>query len=139
MEEVYADTNIFVRLLSGDDQPKYQACLQLFQRVKKGEVRLVTSAMIVAEVVYVLASKRQYGLGRDHIHRLLYPLLCLKELKVPNRKAILRALDYFVQYANLDFEDCFIVADTKQQNIARLYSYDQDFDGIDSVERVEPT
>lgn len=138
MEEVYADTNIFIRLLSGDNEAKYRACLRLFERVKNGEVRLLTSEMIVAEVVYVLASKRQYGLERGQIHRLLYPLLCLEGVVLPKRKVLLRALDHFVRYPKLDFEDCFIAADMKPHDITRLYSYDHGFDELDGVERVEP-
>ena len=138
MADIYLDANIFLRLLSGDDEPKFKACLKLFQQAKRGQVRLVTSPTIVAEVVYVLISKKHYSLDRHRIHTLLYPLLCLEALKLPDRKTVLRALDYFVQYPKLDFEDCFIVADTKQQRIARLYSYDRDFDGVTSIERVEP-
>ncbi len=57
----WLDTNIVLRFLTNDDPAKARACLELFQRVQRGDEELATSETIVAEVTYVLTS--QYGLS----------------------------------------------------------------------------
>ncbi len=39
----FLDTNIILRYLTRDDEQKAQACFALFQRVKQGQVTLLTS------------------------------------------------------------------------------------------------
>ncbi len=133
----FVDTNVFIRYLTGDDPEKAKACLHLFQRAKRNKVAITTSAVVVAELVYVLSSKQVYALGRKDIHARLYPLLSLPGLKLSHRKTYLRALDLYASYP-IDFEDAVIVAEMEQQKTQDLYSYDQGFDRIDCISRVEP-
>jgi len=67
----------------------------------------------------------------------MYPLLSVKELRLPQRKAILHALDLYVTY-NIDFEDAIVVAQMEQQGINELYSYDRGFEQVLGVVRHEP-
>ena len=92
---------------------------------------------MIAEVVYVLSSKRTYNLPRDQIRARLYPLISLQGLRLPQRRTVLRALDLYVAY-EIDFEDALIVAHMERQTIRDLYSYDRDFDQVPGVNRQEP-
>lgn len=133
----FVDTNIFIRYLVNDDPIKAQACLALFQRAGRDEVALTTSESVIAEVVFVLSSKRVYNVPREQIRAILYPVLTLRGLKIPHRKTCLRALDIFAA-SNLDYEDALTVAHMERQKIAELLSYDRGFDKIQIISRNEP-
>ena len=133
----FVDTNIFLRYLVPEDPGKTKACLVLFQQVQHNELQITTSEAVLAEVVFVLASKKLYHLPRREIKKRLYPLLVLPGLKLPHRKWYLRALDLYSQ-SNLDFEDCLTVAQMERQGLTELYSYDRGFDQVPTITRLEP-
>ena len=133
----FIDANIFIRFIARDDPQKTQACAALFQKANNNEITLTTTEAVIAEVVYVLSSKRLYNLPRDQIRALLYPLLIMRGLNLPSRKTYLRALDIFAT-SNLDYEDSIIVAQMERRKIDDLLSYDQGFDRHKSIKRTEP-
>jgi len=133
----FVDTNIILRYLTKDGPDKAQACFDLFKRAEANQVTLTATETVIAEVVYVLSSKRTYNLPRDQIRARLYPLISLQGLRLPQRRTVLRALDLYVAYP-IDFEDALIVAHMERQAIRDLYSYDRDFDQVPGVKRQEP-
>lgn len=133
----FIDTNIFIRYLTKDDPDKAQACFELFQRAQANQVNLTTTEAVITEVVYVLSSKRTYGLARTDIRARLYPLLSVPGLRLPHRQTYLRALDLYAA-SSLDFEDALIVAQMQRQAIKELYSYDRGFDQLEGITRREP-
>jgi predicted nucleic acid-binding protein len=133
----FVDTNIFLRYLTKDDPDKAQACFKLFKQAEANQITLVATETVIAEVVYVLSSKRTYNLPRDQIRARLYPLLTLQGLRLPQRRMVLRAIDLYVAY-EIDFEDALIVAHMERQAVRELYSYDRDFDEVPGVKRQEP-
>ncbi len=137
MTTQFIDANVFIRHLTRDDPRKAQACLELFQRAREREVTLTTSESVIAEVVYVLSSRKLYNLPREEIRKLLYPLLSLPGLKLTNRKMYLHALDLYATHP-LDFEDALTVAQMKRQKLSQIYSYDRHFDQVAGITRMEP-
>ena len=135
----FVDTNIFIRYLTQDEPQKAEACLRLFERAKRSEVELTTSESVVAEIVFILSSKRLYNLSRQDIRIRLYPVLSLAGMKLPFRQQVLRALDLYV-LNNIDFEDALSIAIMERQAIAEIYSYDEDFDRIrgSTIQRIQP-
>lgn len=93
---------------------------------------------MIAEIVYVLASPRQYNLPPADIAARLKPVLRLPGVKMPFKRTILRALELYAAHSRLDFEDALGVAHMQRLSITELVSYDRDFDGIPGVTRVEP-
>lgn len=134
----FLDTNIILRYLTRDDEKKAAACFALFQRLKRGEEEVATAEAIVTEVVYVLSSPAHYRLSHEEIRARLAPIIGLRGLKLPNKRLYLHALDLYVSYPSLDFEDALTVAHMARANIEELYSYDGDFDRVSTVRRVEP-
>jgi predicted nucleic acid-binding protein len=134
----YLDTNIMLRYLTRDDERKARACFALFQRVKQGEETLITSETIIAEVIFVLSSPSHYALSHEEISRRLLPMLTLRGLKFPKKKACLRAVELYAQYPALDFEDVLSVAHMEQGKLQEIYSYDTDFDRFSQIVRKEP-
>ena len=133
----FVDTNIFLRYLTRDDPDKAEACFQLLEKARKNEISLTTSESVIAEIVFILASPRLYNLSRADVRARLYPLLTLEGLRLADRRKFMRALDLYTNYT-IDFEDALTVAEMEQSEIKTLYSYDMDFDKIESVKRIEP-
>ncbi len=135
----FVDANIFIRYLTRDDPEKAAACRRLFEQAKLGQVRLTTSEAVIAEVVFVLSSKRLYNLSRQEIRARLYPLVSLSGLKMVSSRSCLRALDLYGSN-NIDFEDALTIAEMERRKIAELYSYDRDFDQVPghTFKRLEP-
>lgn len=136
---VFVDTNIFIRYLTKDDFQKAEACLRLFEQAKHNEAELLTSETVIAEVVYILSSRRLYKLSRQDIRMRLYPILTISGLKLADKRQILRALDLY-SVNNVDFEDALSIAIMERQSITDIYSYDEDFDRIEgsTIKRIEP-
>ncbi len=133
----FVDTNVFIRLLTRDDPVKTQRGLALFQRAERGEIQLVTSETVIAEIVYVLSSPTVYRLPRADIARLLRPVLELKGLRIEHKRSVLAALDGYEQ-TNLDFEDCLSIEHVRRTRPTGIYSYDRGFDRVAAVRRLEP-
>lgn len=133
----FLDTNIFLRYLTKDDPVKAQRCYELFQRIKRKETQVTTSESVLAEVVYVLSSRALYNQPRENVRALLLPIISLPGLRVPHRRAFLRALDLYAN-TSLDFEDALSVAHMERMKLTTLLSYDADFDRVKSVQRREP-
>lgn len=93
---------------------------------------------VIAEVIYVLTSPRQYGLNHQDASARLRPILSLRGLHLPHKRSYLRALDIFATYAQLDFADAVLIAHLERTGEQELYSYDTDFDRIPAVTRREP-
>lgn len=135
----FLDANIFLRIITRDDPVKAPACLAFFQRLRSGMEEATTSESVIAEIVYVLISNRQpYRLSRTDIRARLMPLLSLRGLRLANRTVYLRALDLFELHGHLDFEDALTVAHMEASGDQELLSYDQGFDRVAQVRRLEP-
>ena len=78
----FLDTNVILRYLTRDDEEKAEACYEFLQRVQRGEQELFTCESIIAEVIYVLSSPRQYGLNHQEIRERLAPILRLRHLQL---------------------------------------------------------
>ena len=131
------DANVVVRYLTRDDPVKAERCRGLLESVERGETQLTTTESIIAEIVYVLSSKRLYGLAPERIRSLLTPILNLRGLKLGNRRSYHRALELFAA-EGIDFEDAMAVAEMERLGIACIVTYDRHFDRIDGVVRMEP-
>lgn len=133
----FADANIVVRLLTGDDPPKAARCLALFQRAQRGEIELVTSESVVAEVVYVLSSPVTYRTPRPQLANALRPVLANPGLRLEHKTSILRALDLY-ETTTLDFEACLSIEHMRRAQLDGIYNYDRGFDRVPDVRRLEP-
>ena len=135
----FLDTNVILRYLTRDNEAKAAACYELFQRVQRGEEKLFTCEAIITEVVYVLSSPRApYRLNQEEIRARLQPILTLRGLKLSQKRVFLHALDLYVYYPFLDFEDALAAAHLENQGLAEIISYDRDFDRIPGLQRIEP-
>jgi predicted nucleic acid-binding protein len=134
---VFVDTNVFVRLLTKDDLAKARDCYALFRRARRGDIELHTSEAIVAEVIFVLNSSTLYGQPRKQVARALNPILENRGVRLDHKQSVVAAVARWAQ-SNLDFEDCLAIGHATREDGGNLYSYDQDFDGVTNIQRMEP-
>ena len=135
--KAFVDTNIFIRLLTGDDHAKEQRCLDLFRQARGGTVTLVTTSTIVAEVTFVLTSRTTYQFARADVALGMQTLLALQGLRLDQKTEVIAALNLW-EASTLDFPDCLAAEITRQMSLDGIYSYDRGFDRIPGIRRLEP-
>ena len=97
---IFLDTNIFLRFLIHTPEKKFQelelVASDLFSAIERGEIEATTSEVVLDEVCYVLASRRQYNRTAADIVSFMAPLLRLKGIKFPDgdKRVYLRALRF---------------------------------------------
>ncbi|GAC1335629.1 MAG: type II toxin-antitoxin system VapC family toxin [Beijerinckiaceae bacterium] len=101
------DSNVLVRLVTGDDPAQTAAALSLVSRDPNEP--LVISALLLAEVAWVLRSA--YRFGRREIGTALTYLIRIDRLLVLERHAVVRAvLRFRDEDSRADFSDYLIQA-----------------------------
>ncbi|HEX6796496.1 MAG TPA: PIN domain-containing protein [Ktedonobacterales bacterium] len=133
----FVDTDVIIRLLTGDDPTKQAAAKALFEQVEQGTLTVAAPVTVIADAVYVLSSARLYHLPRTQVSALLSALVSLPHFRIRNRRAVLRALELYAP-TNLDFGDVFIAASMEQLGAHVLYSYDKGFDRLSGIQRQQP-
>ena len=131
----FLDTNLLIRYFTRDDEEKAQKVLKLLKRVERGEERVITSPLVLFEIVFTLQSF--YGVPREKIKELLSPIIELRGLKLSNKEIYQLALDIYTE-KNISFADAFNAAFALKKGIKEIYSYDEDFDKIEGIRRVVP-
>ena len=126
MSDAFVDTDVIIRLLTGDDPTKQQAAAALFERVERGDVQLRAPVTVIAGAVYVLASKRLYARDRAEIAEMLSVLVRLPGFRTDNQRTVLRALELYGGNP-VDFVDALLVAAMEQAEVTDVYTYDRDF------------
>ncbi|MFN8443007.1 MAG: PIN domain-containing protein [Caldilineaceae bacterium] len=134
----FVDTDVIIRLLTGDDPVKQAQAVALFEEVEQGKLTLAAPDTVIADAVFVLASPRLYRLPRAEVAALLTPLVQLSHFRLQNRNAVLAALSLYGSTNGLDFGDALIVAAMQEAGSQTLYSYDSHFDRIPGLIRQEP-
>ncbi len=138
----YLDTNIILRYLLKDDPDKAARAYALLQEVEQGNRTVATTEAVIAEVIYVLSSKRTYNLPRDLVVKRLMPIIMLKGLKIGckavDKRMYADALTLYKTSPTLDFADAIILARMKHEGVTTIISFDTDFDDFPNVTCVEP-
>jgi uncharacterized protein len=122
VETVFADTNLFLRYLTNDVPSQADVVESLLQRAEKGKINLVTTSMVIAEIVWTLES--YYELEKKEIQVMVLGILNTEGLEVIDSDLILQAV---VLYAdkNVDFIDAFNAAWMLKNDVDKIYTFDQ--------------
>jgi len=135
METAFVDTNIFLRYLTKDDPEKYERCRERFKRVVKGEITLSTSAMVIAELIWTLQS--YYKVPKAEVIEKATVIVGTKNLSIPDKNIVADALVLYAR-KNIDFIDAYNAVFMRYHGIRDIYSYDEDFELIEDIKRIEP-
>ncbi len=122
MKTAFVDTNVFIRYLTNDDREKADRVETLLSRAAKGEIRLVTTELVMAEVVWVLESS--YGLKNADIAPMIRAILATPGIEVVNGSLVGKALDHY-QSRNIDFVDGYVAALMESRRITDVFSFDR--------------
>lgn len=136
MKTLFVDANVFLRYLTDDDREKADRVAALLSRAAKGDVKLVTTEFVLAEVVWVLESS--YDLNNREIVPLIRGILATPGIEVVNGHLVGRALDIY-HTDNVDFVDGYIAAVMEARGIREIVSFDRKHMArIRTVTRREP-
>lgn len=136
MKTSFLDTNIFIRYLTNDDPVKADRVDKLLAKAAEGGMRLVTTEMVLAEVVWVLES--YYRLKRGAIGPMIKAILATPGLETINAPLVEKAIELYIE-RNIDFIDGYIAAVMERRNISEIFSYDKKhLARIKAVVRKEP-
>lgn len=136
MKKSFVDTNLFIRYLTNDDPVKADRVEKLLDQAAGGSVTLVTTEMVMAEMVWVLES--YYELANTAIAPLVRGILATPGLEVINGTLVGRALELY-EGQNIDFVDGYIAAVMEKHGISDLYSYDRKhISRLRTIKRKEP-
>lgn len=136
MKTLFVDANVFLRYLTDDDREEADRVAAVLSRAAKGDVRLVTTELVLAEVVWVLESS--YDLKNREIVPLIRGILATPGIEVVNGDLVGRALDIY-QTDNVDFVDGYIAAVMEARGIREIVSFDRKHMArIRTVTRREP-
>jgi predicted nucleic acid-binding protein len=135
MENKFVDTNVFLRYLTKNDFSKYKKCRGMFKKALEGEIALSTSGMVIAELIWTLLS--YYKVPKAEVIEKVSVILGTENLFIPDKNVF---ADAIVLYArkNIDFIDAYNAAFMKYHGLHEIYSYDEDFETIEDIERKEP-
>lgn len=131
----FIDANIPM-YAAGAEHALKAPCVAILESIAKGELKAVTDAEVVQEILH-----RYTALGRRN-HAVEVCRLFLQF--VPNvlpitRQIIERALEFHLQFSQLQARDSLHVAAMVEYKIARIISADRHFDGVPGIFRLDPT
>ncbi len=138
---IFLDTNFFLRALTRADIPKYQPmhdiAADVMRRADRGEIELTTSDAVIAEVAFILTSKKHYQLSVTDASGRIATLLRIRGMKLRDKRIMLHALDLWRTRPKLGFVDA-LSASYAQLTGTPLATFDSDFDTIPNLERWSP-
>ncbi|MDI6821540.1 MAG: PIN domain-containing protein [Actinomycetota bacterium] len=121
-EPIFVDTNVFLRFFVADVEDLYEKAKDLFEKAEKGEIKLVTSEMVIAEIIWVLES--YYGFLKEEVKDVIKSLLHTKGLKVMNANLIEEAIEKYKD-DNMEFINAYNGCLVKKRGYKRAATFDK--------------
>ena len=100
----YLDTNILVRLITGDSLELRTRAIEMIENSKKDE--LVVDATVLAELGFVLEF-HEYKMARADICSAMRDIFGLVQVK--SNPVLLQTFDLYEQSPKLDFTDAYLI------------------------------
>ena len=111
---VFADTNLFLRFLTKDLPEQAEAVRQLLLQASEGKVTLITTSLVIAEIVWTL--DRFYKEPKENIQQMVLSFLNTPGLIVDQGDLVVKALRFYVD-KNIDYIDAYNAAWMDDQEI----------------------
>lgn len=131
---IFVDTNVFLRFFVRDVESFYKKSKELFEGAENREMKLETSDLVIAEIVWVLES--YYGFSKLEIQEVVETILETKNLKVTNHSRVKEAIDLYSS-GKMDFIDAYNIAYIKAKNFKKVATFDvKHFKNIDGIANI---
>lgn len=135
MPPIFVDTNVFLRFLICDIPEQAERAKSLFERAVAGHLQLITTEMVLAELIWTL--KSFYKLGNRDIRTFVEGILDTEGLSIINGDLVRVGLQHFVD-RNIDFIDGYVAAVMQRHRVQTVFSFDKKhFDRIKGINRIE--
>lgn len=131
----FLDTNVFVRHLTQDNTDHSPRASELLLRIAQGTQQVRTADTVVFETVFLL--EKQYRHPKATIRANVLPLLTLPGIILPGKERFEKVFDYYVR-RNLPFADAYHIALMEAEGLTEIITFDEDFDRIPGIVRIEP-
>jgi predicted nucleic-acid-binding protein len=121
-EHAFIDTNLLLRFLLDDLPEQSNAVDRLFDLAATGQIKLVTNALVIAEVVWVLSSV--YKASREGIRERVLSILHAPGIEIGEASLLQMAINDYVE-KNVGFIDAFNAAWARKEGITDVYTFDR--------------
>ncbi|MDO9289889.1 MAG: PIN domain-containing protein [Thermodesulfovibrionales bacterium] len=130
-DPIFVDTNVFLRFFIRDVESFYQKAKDLFEKAESSQLKIETSDLVIAEIVWVLES--YYDFSRSEIKEVVETILETKNLKVANHSRVKEAVDRY-STGKMDFIDAYNIAYIKAKDFKKVATFDvKHFKNIEGV------
>jgi predicted nucleic acid-binding protein len=130
----FIDTNIFLELEL--KQKRSEECKEFLRRVLKGEIEAFTSDFNLDSVAIVMDAK---GCEPRFVSDFLLKIMTFEGLTIYSLNMVDRIVAAkYMQKHKLTFDDAVTYFIAKSLEIKELVSFDDDFDGLPEIKRLEP-
>ncbi len=134
MTSLYLDTNFFI-YLSDSSSPFYKSCLETVKYAKNHQVRLLTSAETIQEIIYLAKNTKRLAKGLKTAKKTMQ--LCSELLSI-NKEVIGHYLKLAAVYKKASSRDLIRLAACLANNIDKIVSFDQDFAKFSEISLLNP-
>jgi len=121
-DTVFVDTNVFLRFFVNDVAAQYEKARLLFEASEAGTIKLETSELVIAEIVWVLESF--YGFARKEVTEVLTTLLSSRNLRIASHGRIREAVRLYSE-GNMDFIDAYNIAYVRSKDYSKVATFDR--------------
>lgn len=135
MRRFLYDTSIFVYALGGE-HPYREPCREIVRRAAAGDLQGEASADLLQELLQQRARRTGDRPGAAKSVRNVAKLAWWHPLE-PND--VQRGIDLYETHTGLDARDAVFVALALNRGIDAILTTDRAFDGIDGLERIDPS
>jgi len=118
---IFVDTNVFLRFFVGDVESFYHKAKELFEQAENGKVKLETSDVVIAEIIWVLES--YYGFSKSEIKDVIDAVLETKNLRTANHSRVKEAINLY-EAGKMDFIDAYNIAYLKAKDFNKVATFD---------------
>jgi len=133
-DPIFVDTNVFLRFFVRDVESFYHKAKALFEKAESGHVKLETSDIVIAEIVWVLES--YYDFSKAEIKEIVETVLETKNLKVANNSRLKEAIELYSS-GKMDFIDAYNIVYIKSKDLKKVATFDvKHFKNIEGVSNV---
>jgi len=120
-DTVFVDTNVFLRFFVNDVAAQYEKARVLFEAAEAGKIKLETSELVIAEIVWVLESF--YGFARKEVTEVLSTLLSSRNLKIASHARVSEAVRLYAA-GHMDFIDAYNLAYVRSKEYTKVATFD---------------
>ena len=131
---IFLDANVFMYAV-GMDPGWRETCDAAVERLQEINVRVVTNAEVLQEILHRYFSQRRPGDARTVYRAALE--FCDEIIPVTEHHTT-RALGLLLEHPRLSARDAVHIATMEDRGIRTILSADQDFDAVPGVDRIDP-